>query len=202
MMTVWEEDNPPDAGRPPGRVRGLHYSRPSDTLVAMMALDEPPAHRLYYRRLPESTYLPVAVRHELESQETAHCCEQAPFVFFNEMRFTKFPPTAAYLKTILKSKAPTGGGWGSDWVAIRRFDLVTGEDTVVLDEGSLRPPAPYTSGWVCEIMSIAADGSGAVCVVGLTGGKTGGKTSGYFVYELSFAGGLGRKVADLPRTFL
>jgi hypothetical protein len=68
----------------------------------------------------------------------------------------------------------------------------------VLDEESLHVPPPYTSGWVSQILSVSADGSGAVCVVGLTPGSQ----MTYFVYELSFNDGLGRKVAELPQVFL
>jgi hypothetical protein len=38
----------------------------------------PFVERLYYRRLPEEAYHPVGVRHELESQQDAHCCERTP----------------------------------------------------------------------------------------------------------------------------
>jgi hypothetical protein len=51
---------------------------------------------------------------------------------------------------------------------------------------------------VSQILSVSPDGSGAVCVVGLTAG--GAMT--YFVYEVSFAEGLGRMIAELPQVFL
>jgi hypothetical protein len=51
---------------------------------------------------------------------------------------------------------------------------------------------------VSQILSVTADGSGAVCVVGLTPGSR----MQYFVYELSFNGGLQRLVAELPEVFL
>jgi hypothetical protein len=147
--------------------------------------------------LPGTAYSPVGVRHELESQQDAHCCEQAPFLVFNEMRFREPRPTPAYLQVVMKGKVPPEP-WGADWLGIRRFNLETGEDTLVLDKESLRPTPPYTSGWVSQLLSVSADGSNAVCVVGLTPGGT----MKYFVYELSLAEGLGRMIAELPQVFL
>ena len=44
---------------------------------------------------PAEEYTPVGVRHELESQVDAHCCEAAPFLIFNEMRFREPDPRQA-----------------------------------------------------------------------------------------------------------
>jgi hypothetical protein len=197
MNPSWP-DGPSDAGRPPGRVERLLYNRLSDTLVAMMARSEPPTHRLYYRRLPDTAYRPIGVRHELESQQDAHCCDGTPFLIFNEMRFREPRPTPGYLKVVLKGKDPPPERWGADWLGVRRFNLETNEDTRVLDEQSLQVPLPHTLGWVSRILNVSADGSGAVCVVGLTPGSR----MTYFVYELSFTDGLGRKIAELPQVFL
>ena len=188
---------PSDAGRPTGTVHGLLYSRPANVLVAVMARSDPPAHRLYYRRLPGTAYHPIDVRDELESQQDAHCCERTPYLIFNEMRFREPRARPGYLDVVLKGKVPPEP-WGADWVGIRRVNLETGEDVRVLDEESLRPPPPHTSGWVSQILGVSADGSGAVCVVGLTPGSQ----MSYFVYELSFRDGLGRLVAELPHVFL
>jgi hypothetical protein len=188
-----------ESRRPPGRFDALLYCRPCDTLVAVMAHTEPPARRLYFRRLPDTSYTPVTVQHELESQESAHCCEEAPLLIFNEMRFRKLDPdaTSGYLQVLLKNKKATPQVWGADWLGIRRINLKTTEESRILDERSLKPPAPHTSGWVSEILSVSADGSRAVCVVGLGVGQM-----RYFVYELSFAHGLERMVAELPDAFL
>jgi hypothetical protein len=187
-----------DAGRPPGQVHGLLYNRPSNTLVAVMVRSDPPLHRLYYRRLPEMAYQPVGIRHELESQQDAHCSEQAPYLIFNEMCFREPRPTPAYLEVLLKGKDLPPEPWGADWLGIRRFNLETGEDKRVLDQEGLHPPPPYTSGWVSQILSVSADGSSAICVVGLTPGSQ----MTYFVYELFFADGLTRMIAELPQVFL
>jgi hypothetical protein len=114
------------------------------------------------------------------------------------MRFREPRPTPAYLQTLLKGNAPPHKQWSADWLGIRRFNLETKEDKLILDIESLRPPPPYTSGWVSDILSVSGDGSLAVCVVGLTPGSV----MKYFVYELSFADGLQRLVAELPDVFL
>jgi hypothetical protein len=197
VKALWP-DEPLGAAAPPGAVERLLYNRPSDTLVVLMARTAPPAHRLYFRRLPGKAYSSVGVGHELESQEDAHSCDSAPLLIFNEMRFREPVPPPAHVKAVLRGKQPPPVEWAADWLGIRRFNLETGEDLRVLDEGSLRVPPPYTSGWVSQILSVSADGSGAVCVVGLT---PGGEVT-YFVYELSFSDGLGRQIAELPQVFL
>src|SRR5438105_4842946 len=130
---------PTDAGRPPGIVHGLLYSHPANVLVAVMARANPPAHRLYYRRLPGTAYHPIGVRDEFESQQDAHCCDRTPYLIFNEMRFREPPPRPSYLDVVLKGRAPPDP-WGTDWVGVRRVNLETGEYVRVLDEESLRPP--------------------------------------------------------------
>jgi hypothetical protein len=118
------------------------------------------------------------------------------------MRFREPEPrrTPVHLETALKGKGFSlpPEAWGADWLGIRRFNLATGEDEGVLDRKSLRPPPPYTSGWVSRILSASADGSGAVCQVGLTPG--GGVD--YYVAEVSLADGVRRLIARLPRVFL
>ncbi len=175
MNPLWP-DEPPDAGTPPGHVHQLLYNRPSETLVAVMVRSEPPSHRLYYRRLPSTAYSSVGVKHEFESQQDAHCCEQTPFLIFNEMRFREPHPTPAYLKTVLKDKGLPPEPWGADWLGIRRFNLETGEDTRVVDKESLRVPPPYTSGWVSQLLNVV--GKRVQC--GLCGRADGGRPNEVF----------------------
>jgi hypothetical protein len=194
---------PPDSGRHPGTVNALLYNRSTDTLVAVMANGfepGPPVHRLYTRRLPGVKYRPIGVRHEWESQQDAHSCERTPFLIYNEFRFREREPRTvpAYLGPMLKMYDLPPEGWGADWLGIRVYNLETGEDVRVLDGGQLNPPPPYTSGWVSDILSVSADGSGAVCKVGLMPG--GGVD--YFVFEVSLKYGLMRMIAKLPEVFL
>jgi hypothetical protein len=154
--------------------------------------------RLYFRCLPAEAYRPVGVRHELESQEDAHCCEAAPFLIFNELRIRETQPIPAWLQQLSKGKRLPPAGHGADWLGIRRFNLETGEDQRLLDKETLHPIPPYTSGWVSRIMSVSVDGSSAVCTVGLTAGET----MKYFVFEVSLADGLKRNITELPRVFL
>jgi hypothetical protein len=181
---------PEDSSRPinpPGLIDRLLYNRPSHSLVAVMDVrlkKGQPAQRLYYRRLPAEAYRPVGVRHELESQQDAHCCEAAPYLVYNAIRF--------------ESQRDREGGFEANWVGIRRFNLETGLDEQVLDERTLCLGTPESSGWMSRIMGVSSDGSGAVCTVGLTTCGEGG----YFVYEVSFAEGLKRMVTKLPRVFL
>ncbi len=101
-------------------------------------------------------------------------------------------------KTFLKKKDLPSETWGANWLVVRRFNLETGEDTCVLDVESLHLPTPYTRGWVSQLLSVSPDASAAVCVVGLCGRSQ----IRYYVYELSFAEGLQRRIAELPHVFL
>jgi hypothetical protein len=148
--------------------------------------------------LPESTYEPISLRHERESHEYAHCCEATPYLIFNEMRFEDRPPRPEYLKVIVKKKLLPPRGWGADWIGIRKVNLLTGEDKRVIEPESLNVSASYSGGWVAEILSVASDGSLAICKVGL---DIGGRLD-YSVFEVSLTEGLLKKIADLPHTFL
>jgi hypothetical protein len=191
------------AGIPAGSIEGLLYNGPSETLVTITCRrlpQGPSAYRLYFRRLPELIYHPVVPRDEWENQNNALCCEQAPFLFFNEFRFRPLPkaePLPAYLQQLVKDQAEPPA-YGADWIGIRCFNLQTGEDRRVLDQETINPPSPYTIAWVSSLMSVNADGSGGVCRVSLS---TGGIAK-CFVHELSFTEGLGRRIAELPHVFV
>jgi hypothetical protein len=178
----------------------LLYNRPSDALIVIASQrheDGPPFQRLYYRRLPEKTYRPVPIRHPLESQTEALSCSDVPFVVFNELVFRKPEPVPEYLKAVTKGKLPPQGH-GADWRGIRRFNLISAEDKLLLDEENLAPFPPYTSGWVSGLISVSADGTGGICTVGLTAGGM----MRYFVCELSFTEGIKKAIAELPHIFL
>src|SRR5260221_7285750 len=90
MITHWV-GKLSEPGRPPGTAHGLLYNRPSQTLIADMVTEEPPVHRLYYRKLPETAYLPIAVQDEGDSQSDAQSCESSPYIIYNVMRYTRWP---------------------------------------------------------------------------------------------------------------
>ena len=71
---------------------------------------------------------------------------------------------------------------GADWMCVRRFNLRTGDHETVLDENTILPPPPFIGGWVSSLMSVSADGSSALCTVGL---DLGGQMK-YFVCEVGF----------------
>jgi hypothetical protein len=196
MITHWA-GKLSEPGRPPGTAQGLLYNRSSQTLIADMLSDESPVHRLYYRKLPGTAYLSIAVQDEGDSQSDAQSCESSPYIIFNVMRYTRLPQPPPPAPWTIKEKEPSDPGWGGNWIGIHRFNLVTGEDARVFDELRLRLPQPFTSGWISGILSASNDGSGAVVVMGLSTG-----IMRYFVYELSFIDGLGRQIAELPYTFL
>jgi hypothetical protein len=178
----------------PGRacVDRLLYNRTCESLVVVIRKQlntRLNVNRLYFRGVADTSYDAVPVQHSCESQEDAACCEAAPFLIYNEMRLS--PP------------APRSSGCAADWKGIRRFNLTTGLSQLVLDKESLRPPRPYTAGWVSSIIAPWPDGSGAVCRVGLEKCESSNRVvMDYFVFEISFQDGLLRQIAALPRVFL
>jgi hypothetical protein len=191
-----------DSGVPAGNRERLLFNGPSETLVAVISRGlgpkEPPVRRLYYRRLTNSKYEPIGLRHEFESHEHAHCCEAAPYLVFNEMRFEARPPRPEYLMTVVKKKWLHPRGWGADWIGIRRVNLLTGEDKRVIEPESLNFSPTYSNGWVSEILSVDSDATLATCIVGLDLGDR----VDYSVFEVSLTEGLRRKIADLRPNFL
>lgn len=167
------------------RIRALLCSRAAESLVVVTSqrLEEGmEVRRLYYRRLPWELYSPVSVRHPLESQQDATCCWDAPFLFYNEMRFRTTEPKSWYPSELMKGQPEQPVYHGADWMCVRRFNLRTGDHETVLDENTILPPPPFIGGWVSSLMSVSADGSSALCTVGL---DLGGQMK-YFVCEVGF----------------
>lgn len=175
------------------RIERLLYNRSSEKLIAVVLeeLEEVPVlARLYYRCVGESTYRPVPTQNILDSYADAVSCDDSGFVVYNVMRYR--PPT------------PGVREFGADWIGVSRFNLLTGYSEIVVDASKIRPALPYASGWVSSILSAHADGSGAICSVGLEkSGEDGAIVDlEYFVFEVSFTRGLVREIAALPNVFL
>jgi hypothetical protein len=121
-------------------IQGLLYNRSAGSLVAIARRElelRPTVYRLYYRRLPDETYQPVGIRHELESQQDPLSCEATPFLIFNELCFRN-EPILDYRASPAKGQAKTLG-YGADWIGIRRFNLQTGIDKRVLEKETINP---------------------------------------------------------------
>ena len=182
-----------DAGIPGQcRVERLLYNRPSNTLVAVVNTlvegSKLSVFRHYVRAATATHYSPVNARHDCESQMSAACCEAAPFMIYNEWRFRAHEETSTH---------------AADWECVAQVDLATGIGETVLDAYSLRPPPPYNSGWISDILAAWPDGSGAVCKIALAIVEGNAKLAiGYFVYDVSFKDGLVRQITSLPHIFL
>lgn len=180
----------PDAGiAQPRRIQRLLYNRASDTLVLVVRkkLDTGlQLDRLYLRAVMDASYHPVPIQDSLETHQEPVCAESAPFLIYNAIRFgaTQGSPSV----------------FPGNWVGVRRLNLITGHNEVVLSSENLQPPPGYASGWVSGVISAWADGNGAVCTVGLK--RPNGERVSYSVYDVSFEHGLQRQLAALPLVFL
>jgi hypothetical protein len=181
----------------PSHVETLLYSPTAASLVAVTSrrLEEGfEVRRLYYRPVSWGLYMPVGVRHPMETQNDAVCCCDAPYLFFNVWRYQAIDPRWWYPSEILGSRLAPSPGFGADWFGVDRFDLRTGEHQTVLDERTMLLPPGYVGGWISRIMSVSADGASAICHAGL---DLGGQVR-YFVCEVELFDGSTTIIAELP----
>lgn len=132
----------------PSSINALLYSRAAGSLVAVTSLrleEGMEVRRLYYRQLPWELYRPVSVCHPLESQQDAICSWDAPYLFYNEMRFREPAPKSWYPSELMKGQPERPIYYGGDWKCVRRFNLRTGEQERVLDEETILPPHPISA---------------------------------------------------------
>jgi hypothetical protein len=177
------------------RILRLMYNATAQGLVAEVLTHIEPGKglavkRLYYRSVDASRYRPVPSASTLVTHEDGASCAAAAFVIYNELRFR----TA-------ESDVDSGA---ADWLALRRFDLVTGVSDSSVDAECLCVPAPYVAGWISQIMSAWPDGDGAVCTVGLERPPDINQkvVVDYYVYDVSFKEGLRRQITPLPHIHL
>ncbi len=97
--------------------------------------------RLFMRPKNSQSYEQIGNPAGDVSYESPVTCEKQPIVVFNSFQMQK-----------------RGDGWAGDWAAVCAFNLQTKELAVCIGKETLALPAPYTEGWISELVSLSDDG--------------------------------------------
>lgn len=138
------------AGIPEGySAPNLFYNAASETaIVEVRAVDEKrrPLARLLVRGKGSELYEPIGDPAEDVSYQSPVTCEKLPILVFNALR-----PTKA----------------GGHWVGVYIFDLAKRELNLCVSKENFAPPAPYTGGWIAQILGLSNDATHAFVKAGL-----------------------------------
>lgn len=153
------------AGIPDGYTQPrLFYNPCSETAVVEFQRPGDGVHwlrRLFMRHKNAETYEPIGDPEEDVSYESVVTCETRPVIAFNAMRFTK-----------------RGSG---EWAGAYLFDLVKREQSPCVTRDSFVAPAPYSGGWIADILNLSDDGRHAFVRAGLEMRHENGADMHYFV---------------------
>jgi hypothetical protein len=162
QVAKWQADGIPEGYAWPR----LFYNAASQTIVVELQAPGDESHRarrLFMRYIGSEVYEPIGNPHEDISYESMVTCEKRPLIAFNSMRHTK------------------GSG---DWVGVLTFDLAKRELSVCVSKANFLAPAPYTGGWIAQLLGLAEDGSHAYVKAGLEVRHEHGADMHYYVASL------------------
>ena len=165
------------------------YNRASQCVIALFSRvidDVAPIQEIYYRHVSNSKYQKVTVdANEALSFENPASCHNAPYVFFNSLRWSK-------------------ESGGVNWHAVLRLSLPSGQLDTAFDPTMLRLPTEYEAGWIASIIAIDDADRNLIltCRLGLER-KTGPQTSevDYWICDVDLNDGAIRQLARLPYVF-
>lgn len=120
------------------------YNRSGQAVVAIFRHDR--TGTLYYRERGRTRYRRVAPLGKRTSYAEIATASAAPVVLVNVREFI-------------------AGSEGVSWHSVARLDIRTGGISPLFLPGDVKLAAPYTRGWVHEILESWSDGRGAVCVM-------------------------------------
>ena len=131
----------------------LAYHEPSRTLVVHVGpvKDKPVGKRLFFRWTTEAKYQPVWDCPANTAIESFALDPSRPLLYFMTFTWTKWDD----------------GSWAGDWVALYRFDLAEHRCDKLTQRGVLLPTTGYESVWLCEALSVCAEGRSLFCKVGM-----------------------------------
>lgn len=102
----------------------------------------------YFRDISDTYYKKLITGAEFETYEDPVTDPKYPFLFFNVLQHQ---PDHA----------------GISWKSVSRVDLFSTEVSVLVQESSLVLPAPYSRGWVSNLLGISDDCKTLYCKLGL-----------------------------------
>jgi hypothetical protein len=133
----------------------------------------PPRKRLYFRWATVTDYQPVGDFPEAVSIDSFLLDPVRPSLYFVTNTWREID----------------GGRWAGDWDALYRFDLEEHRCERLARRGDLPPPAGYDRVWLCDLLSVSADGLSLFFKVGRETQllEDGGTRAEYWVSKLDLA---------------
>jgi hypothetical protein len=149
----------------------LFYNKPSEIVIVELkgAGEEFRPARLFIRRKSAETYEQIGSPAESDSYESAVTAEQTSVVAFNSFTYTN--------------------GGGGNWAGVYTFDLTTFELSVCVSKDNFVSPAPYSGGWIAELLSISGDGRNIYVKAALRSNHEHGKMIDYYLARLELKSG-------------
>jgi hypothetical protein len=165
-----------DVGLPEGyKVLRLAYHQPSRTLITHVGpiKDQPPGKRLFFRWATGARYQPIGDCPDGSSVDGFVLDPSRPALYFMTREWSELD----------------GGKWAGDWDALYRFDLEEHRCDLLTRRGNLLPTEGYERVWLCELLSVSADGRSLFCTAGLETPRleNGGRRADYWVTRLDLA---------------
>jgi hypothetical protein len=145
----------------------LFYNAACETVVVeLQGTGDESRHRrrLFARHKSAEVYEPIGNPAEDISYESIVTCERQPVIAFNSISYTK-----------------TGSG---NWVGVHIFDLAKRELSVCVTKDNFIAPAPYTGGWIAELVGMSDDAQYAYVKTGLEIRHEHGMTMDYWVARM------------------
>lgn len=173
------------AGVPEGysRPRVLYNAASESVILEVQNADKKSGPtRLLVRHKDAEVYEPIGSPEEEVSYESAITCETRPIVVFNSMHRTK-----------------TGGG---NWVGVNVFDLMNRSLTVCVSKQNLAVPAPYSGGWIAELLRLSDDACHVYVKAGLEMRHENGAKMDYYVARMDLKSGQLELVSHLKNVWL
>lgn len=131
----------------------LDYHESTRTVLAHTgpATRTPPCGRLFFRHAADAGYQPI----------------EAPTAGTTVESFVLDPrqPVLYFLAYVYRPHAD--GGWLGDWDALYRFDLGEHRCERLVGPDDLPAPRGCERAWLCDLLSVGADGRGLFCRAGL-----------------------------------
>ncbi|MEK0451407.1 MAG: hypothetical protein RL088_3675 [Verrucomicrobiota bacterium] len=145
----------------------LYFNPPTSRLVVSVADKIIEFHRrLFVREISESVYVPLSNYPDDVTVSSVAVSATSPVAYFVSYRWSAH-------------KGSEGECWSSDWHAITRCDLSSLTLTECAACGELVFDAPFSSGWLCDVLQV--EGSGDTVVVRGCALEPGKNSAQYFI---------------------
>lgn len=182
---AWTELGIPDGFAYPR----LHFNAPSSRLLVSVADKNAPheRRRVLVRSITEPIYTPLFQCPDDITVSSMAVSTAFPVAFFSLTRWTL-------------CHQPKGDYYGGNWHSLLRCSLDTLSVAECASDGSILFPAPFKSGWLCEILQV--DDNGESIIVTASAGESHTTSRTFFVGRLNIRTRELSVITFLPGTFV